>query len=470
MNVQALDIFLGPQRIGVLFRYAMPGAPVITRFVADEGFARQALQPSQPLLSAAFLAPTPDSQRQLWLDIQSPRFNGRYSAQGGWLLPAWFQNLLPEGVFRDHVAARRGCDPNDHFEMLAACGLDLPGNVSARPAHLDREGLAHLVTQDNDALEMSVTAEPMEEGVSVSGIQPKLAVLKQGDRYVGRTRSHDSHIIAKLPVTGRPRLPELEHLSLQLAAAAGVNVCETSLAPLEQLAAEHGYELEDTDGKTNFLAVRRFDRDVDKALGGRVHCEDFAQVLSVMPEEKYTGGSYLSVAAALMALPSLGEPAVHELLRRLAVNELLGNPDMHLKNIGLIYPDGVTPALSPAYDIVGYSAFSKSTGHALRILPVEFDAELRSAAARRATVATVSTVASAAGQKPRLGPYVLRLFCERLGIPEKPATAALRRCVAAAARTWPALVAQSLLSAPQKARLLAHFQSHPWLSQKVRSA
>ena len=460
MNVQALDIFLGADRIGVLFRYAMPGAPVITRFVADEAFARRA---PQPLLSAAFLAPTPELQRQLWLDIQSPRFNGRHSSQSvqaGWLLPAWFQNLLPEGVFRDHVAARRGCDPNDHFEMLAACGLDLPGNVSARPAHLDREGLAHLVTQDNDALEMSVTAEPMEEGVSVSGIQPKLAVLREGDRYVGRTKQHDTHIIAKLPVVGRPRLPELEHLSLQLAAAAGVNVCETSLQPLAKLAAEHGYELDETSGSSHFLAVVRFDR----RPGGRIHCEDFAQVLSVMPEEKYTGATYLSVAAALMALPSLGEPAVHELLRRLAVNELLGNPDMHLKNIGLIYPDGQTPALSPAYDIVGYSAYSKVTGHALRILPPELAAEVQAAAARR------PSVDAPVDSKQRLGPYVLRAFCERLGIPEKPATAAVRRSVAAAAKTWPGLVAQSPLSEAQKARLLAHFHSHPWLGQKALRA
>lgn len=454
MNVQALDIFLGLEKIGVLFRYAMPGAPVITRFVADEAFARRS---PQDVLSVAFQAPTPETQRQLWLDIQSSRSNGRYSAQGGWLLPAWFQNLLPEGVFRDHVAARRGCDPNDHFEMLAACGLDLPGNVSARPAHLDRGALAHLVTQDNDALEMSVTAEPMDEGVSVSGIQPKLAVLREGDRYVGRTRQQDTHIIAKLPVVGRPRLPELEHLSLGLAAAAGVDVCETSLEPLRKLAAEHGYDLGDAvDATTNFLAVVRFDR----APGRRIHCEDFAQVLSVMPEEKYAGGSYLSVAAAMMALPSLGEPAVHELLRRLAVNELLGNPDMHLKNIGLIYRDGKTPAVSPAYDIVGYSAFSKSTGHALRILPAEFDGPVQSAMARRAAGAPTP-----ADSKPRLGPYVLRIFCEKLGIPEKPATAMLRRCVALAVKQWPALVARSLISEAQKARLLAHFEAHPWVVQ-----
>jgi serine/threonine-protein kinase HipA len=32
---------------------------------------------------------------------------------------------------------------------------------------------------------------------------------------------------------------------------------------------------------------------------------------------------------------------------------LIGNADMHLKNWSLLYPDGRTPVLSPAYDFVG---------------------------------------------------------------------------------------------------------------------
>ena len=99
----------------------------------------------------------------------------------------------------------------------------------------------------------------------------------------------------------------------------------------------------------------------------------------------------------VMTFPSLGEPAVHELLRRMAINELLGNPDMHLKNIGLHYPDGATPRLPPAYDIVAYAAYSKRSGHALHILPAG-DAQ-----------------ALKPGEKPRLTPQVLREFCARLG-------------------------------------------------------
>src|SRR5690606_30102965 len=193
-----------------------------------------------------------------------------------------------------------------------------------------------------DALEITVTAEPLEEGVSLSGVQPKLGVLKAGDRYVGRTKDQDTHIIAKLPVVAYPLLPEVEELSLRLARAAGVDACEAYLEPLGKLAAQHHYDLGHVQTTTNFLAVVRYDR----RPGARVHCEDFAQVFGVMPEDKYALQlSYLSVAAVLLSRPSLGEAAVHELLRRIMVNEMLGNPDMHLKNLGLWYPDGHTPEL-----------------------------------------------------------------------------------------------------------------------------
>ena len=42
-----------------------------------------------------------------------------------------------------------------------------------------------------------------------------------------------------------------------------------------------------------------------------------------------------------------------EYTRRLVFNALIGNADAHLKNWSLIYPDGRTPQLAPAYDLVG---------------------------------------------------------------------------------------------------------------------
>lgn len=443
MNVKALGIFLGEIRVGTLFQYGEADQTIL-RFVADDAYA---LVRDAPVLSYSMLAADPQAQRALWANVAARLFNGRYSQRNGWLLPAFFQGLLPEGAFRERVAAERGCDPKDHFEMLAACGRDLPGNVYARPVELAREALNRLVTQGADALEMSVTEAPLDDGVSVSGVQPKVGVIRDGQRYVGRTKMRDTHIIAKLPVVGYPLLPELEALSLRLARAAGAEVCSATLEPLAKLALEHGYDLGEVDQQTRFLAVERFDR----TPGGRFHVEDFAQIMDVQPEDKY-GRSYLEVAAVMLGAPSLGEAAVHELLRRMTINELLGNPDMHLKNLGVIYRDGRTPTLSPAYDIVGYSAYHRRQGHALFIIPPDLQAKVK--------VRTQSAEQDKQA-KPGLTPLVLRQFCGQLDLLEKPAFSAIQRTVREAVKTWPRMIEQSALTEQQKHRLTSHFDRHP---------
>jgi len=443
------------QRIGVLFRYNLADDAVTTRFVADEDFVRRG---NQPTVSVSYLADSPEDQAALWRDFRAPSMNGRYSNKNGWLLPAFFQNLLPEGVFRDRIAELRECSPDDHFEMLAACGKDLPGGLYALPTELTREEMGLYVGEGNDALEMSVVEEAMEDGVSLSGVQPKVGVNLIEGRYVGRTKDHDTHIIAKLPVVSQPMLPEVEELSLRLAQAAGVDICSATLQPLETLAVQHGYDLGDADSRTNFLAVKRFDRTPEK----RIHCEDFGQVLGIMPEDKYGAfdgvdrTSYLDVAAVLLSFESMGEAAVHELLRRLVVNELLGNPDMHLKNIGLLYQDGVTPTLSPAYDIVAYAAFNKNSGHALQLLPK--------------SLVPLKDQAQGGGPRPkqRLSPATVRAFCQALDIVEAPAMTAIRESVKRAYDAWPEMIADAGITSAQKERLLEYFKSHPMIESLDR--
>lgn len=452
MNVKALEIYIGELRAGVLFQYAQEGTQTINRFVADRALIEN---PQAPTISLSYLAETAEEQALLWQDYRSPVFNGSLSKdRQSWLLPAFFQNLLPEGVFRDQIAQLRQCTPNDHFELLAACGKDLPGNIYALPATLSREALGYYVTQNADALEMTVTAEPLEEGVSLSGVQPKLGVIKEGGRYVGRTKDQDTHIIAKLPVPAYPLLPEVEDLSLRLAKAAGVNACDAYLEPLGKLAAQHHYDVGDTQSNTNFLAVVRYDR----RPGARVHCEDFAQVFGVMPEDKYTPqASYLAVAAVLLSRPSLGEEAVHELLRRIMVNEMLGNPDMHLKNLGLWYPDGHTPEMPPAYDIVAHTLYSPVRGHGLRILPEAFESGLKPKDSN-----------GQRGHRIQLTPGVLRLFCNQLGIPERPAAKALTDCVKAAYQHWPDMIEASVLTSTQKKKLREHLFRHHAIESLAR--
>nr|WP_278874389.1 HipA N-terminal domain-containing protein [Variovorax paradoxus] len=125
MNVKILEISLGARRFGKLFQYAD-----LCRFVAEPELVAA---PPPEVLSLSMVASDPSAQSALWSDVKNPLFN----AQGG-QLPRFFQNLLPEGVLRSHIAQLRGCRENDHFELLAACGGDLPGAVSARPVSVDR--------------------------------------------------------------------------------------------------------------------------------------------------------------------------------------------------------------------------------------------------------------------------------------------------------------------------------------------
>ena len=47
-----------------------------------------------------------------------------------------------------------------------------------------------------------------------------------------------------------------------------------------------------------------------------------------------------------------GDVGFEEYLRRLVAMVVMGNADAHLKNWSLRYPDGRTPTLAPAYDLV----------------------------------------------------------------------------------------------------------------------
>jgi serine/threonine-protein kinase HipA len=108
--------------------------------------------------------------------------------------------------------------------------------------------------------------------------------------------------------------------------------------------------------------VQRFDR---AAGGRRIHMEDFAQVFGLFPDDKYGSRSYANIAAVLWA--ETGDTGTYEFVRRLVFSVLIGNADMHLKNWSLLYPDGRTPVLSPAYDFVATLPYIPGDGLALTL-------------------------------------------------------------------------------------------------------
>ena len=423
-SVRSLRIKLAGTDVGSLF--GLDDGRVYFRF--DESYANN---PDRPILSLAFMAGEEVLTRAQLLDPSLASLIG--AGQGK--LPVFFRNLLPEGVLRKHLISLSGLLIDDELGLLAFCGEDLPGDVVAVAEQLSDSQLGRLITQDRDSYELSSYQLPTPRAVSLPGVQPKVSLmLESNGRYVMRSKDDiGRHFIAKLPASEYPNMPEIEKLAMDLAEAAGVTVCHTELHPLSAIADNLPYALR-TDAR-NFLLVSRFDRDV-KTPTKRLHMEDFAQVMERNPDEKYQG-NYDDIGYLLTQFSSAGQDDILELLRRIKVNELLGNTDAHLKNFSLLYDSSAkNPRLSPAYDIVAYAAYIENYGHGLKFTEQQTTSQI-------------------------LSPAVVRKLANSWHIPETRLADTVATAVDNAMRRWPVMIAAATIDANQKRRLINHINENP---------
>jgi len=333
-------------------------------------------------------------------------------------LPPFFANLLPEEKLREamekhHAASVR---PGNDFDLLAALGSSLPGAVRALPS----DGIP--IPDDGPVAESRKKAR-----FSLAGVQMKLSVMKntgKGGEITLAVDDEQGEYIAKFPSLTHIGLSENEFAILALAEALGMEVPTRELVDKAEFA---GIPEEfNTMATGKVLLVRRFDRG---AGGARVHMEDFAQVFDRYPSEKYTGGAYHNIAAALTSGVSFD--AAIEFVRRLALIAITGNGDMHLKNWSLLYPgDGRTPMLSPVYDMLSTVPYIPKDGLAL----------------------------SLAGEKSfkALTPERWRNFANRSRLPEGAVMNAVAETAAAVRDKWPILPERDVVPAPVLERIDAH--------------
>ncbi len=269
-------------------------------------------------------------------------------------LPAFFSNLLPEGPMREYLARLGNVKQTEEFSLIELLGEDLPGAVTVS-------------SQESARGENSMSHAGGEKDIgrrayrfSLAGVQLKFSAV--AGRHGGLTipsRGVGGDWIIKLPAQNYQYVPENEYAMMRLAASIGIPIPETRLVPLEEV---DGLPEMGMMGGRLALAVKRFDR----APGGRrIHIEDFAQVYNVYPEKKYEGVSYGNIANMIWVLT--GETGLEDYIRRLVFNILIGNGDMHLKNWSLIYLDGKTATLSPAYDLVSTIPYIPNDNLALKL-------------------------------------------------------------------------------------------------------
>lgn len=336
-------------------------------------------------------------------------------------VPPFFSNLLPEGHLREYLAKKGGVKPEREFFLLWLLGEDLPGAVVVHPA--DDAAMPRDAEEDSD--HAARDADVLR--FSLAGLQLKFsAVMESAGGLTIPVHGVGGSWIVKLPSARFDAVPENEFVMLELARAAGIDVPEAKLVPIAQIGG-----LPSLVGLGDVaLAVRRFDRTGE---GGRIHTEDFAQVFNLFPSDKYGKASYENLAAVLWAESAQAD--IVEFARRLAFNVLIGNGDMHLKNWSLIYRDGRTPHLTPAYDFVSTVAYLADDQMALSL--------------------------GGTRQWADVSVDLFRRFAAKAGVPESLVVEAVRETAARFVEAWEHHEVVGRLPSHLRARVSEHLRAVP---------
>lgn len=260
-------------------------------------------------------------------------------------LHSFFDNLAAEGWLRNAQARSLAIDPGNRFSLLLGFGYDLAGAVSV----IDPEPREHLPHDHAD----EATIAALLGRASLSGIQRKLLVVKDGKEYRPVKPNELSTHIAKLASGNLQNLIELEFL--------------TTMAVRKLLPDDDIVEMEISSISAineQALVVRRFDR---TPTGKRLHhFEEFNQLLGRRSsDDKYEGG-YEDMAKFIRETRDCVPVEADRLFRRIIACLLVGNTDAHFKNFAMFHArDGLR--LTPLYDVVAAADYPNFQSIALSV-------------------------------------------------------------------------------------------------------
>ena len=246
-------------------------------------------------------------------------------------LPTYFAGLLPEGVMLAAAQKLIGSAKDDLFAVLAATGRDAVGDVDVR--------LPGAPAQVPSPLNLEAVKKAMEdilgpeggriEAISaISGVQPKMSL-----GGIVRT-SRGARYIAKFTPPEFPGLAENEAACMTLARKCGLR------APRARV--EKGVYI-----------VERFDREAQK----KTHVEDMLQVMDLFPHDKYSL-DFVEICQAMESV-AVSPAGILEAIKLYAFSYLVGNGDLHAKNVSLVRKPNGQWVPSPAYDIVSTLPYKK---------------------------------------------------------------------------------------------------------------
>ena len=260
----------------------------------------------------------------------------------------FFHGLLPEGPARQTIAYDFGVAERDDVGLLAAIGRDCAGALIVLPEGdhpVVESGAPELL--DEDTIEQRIRELAMyplgvtgKVRASLPGVQPKLVLWGADGEWFTPDGAHPSTHILKPGIVELPGSVINEAFCLHLAAGAGLQTAATSIARF---------------GATSVLVSQRFDRNLNgDGTTLRVQQEDACQALSVMthlPRHKYEAHGGPTLVRIARVVSNWGG-SLSELLRYVSFNVMVGNADLHGKNISLLHRGDGTVELAPMYDVM----------------------------------------------------------------------------------------------------------------------
>lgn len=184
----------------------------------------------------------------------------------------------------------------------------------------------------------SLAKEVIQSQTAITGVQAKLSLHITGKNKEGTERKFTmvglwGGYILKPPTAFYPQLPEVEDLTMHLAALAKIKTAPHSLIRLQS-------------GNLAYVTKR-----IDRTKKGKLAMEDMCQLTERLTEDKYHG-SYEQIGKVILKYSATPGLDIVNFLELVLFSFITGNTDMHLKNFSLLEQPGLGMTLSPAYDLV----------------------------------------------------------------------------------------------------------------------
>lgn len=243
-------------------------------------------------------------------------------------LPTFFAGLLPEGIMLDAIQALTRSAKDDLFTVLAATGSNAIGDITVHLPGDDRGGIDHNLEDAQKALNAVLARDGghVEAVAAIAGVQPKMSLG-------GLVRTHrQDRFIAKFPTERFPGLPQNEAACMMLARRCGLRTPKAWV-------------------QNGVYVVERFDR--TKSPSGDIemlHLEDMIQVMNLFPNAKYSV-DFEAICRAMVEV-GVSTAGLVETIKLYAFSFVIGNGDLHGKNVSLMRGSRGQWMPSPSYDLV----------------------------------------------------------------------------------------------------------------------